>query len=65
MESSTLLPWIYTLLIASTVVFLGGAVARFIRHKEATVWYRGSMGLLGFAIALTLLEILFALSRTR
>ena len=57
MEPSPLLPWIYVLLIAAAVCFLSGVVARFIRHKEGTVWYRGTMALLTFAIALTLLAI--------
>ncbi len=60
MEPSPLLPWIYGLIIAAAVCFVSGAVARFLRHKEATVWYRGTMALLAFAIALTLLAIYFA-----
>ncbi len=58
-----LLRWIYGLLVAAGVLFVTGGVARFLRHKEATVWWRGSMGLLWFAIALTLLQILTELSR--
>lgn len=57
MEPSPLLPWIYGLLIAAAVCFVAGVVAHFIRHKEGTVWYRGTMALLTFAIALTLLAI--------
>ena len=57
MEPSPLLPWIYGLIIAAAVCFVAGVVARFIRHKEGTVWYRGTMALLAFAIALTLLAI--------
>ena len=57
MEPSPLLPWIYALIIAAAVCFASGVVARFIRHKEGTVWYRGTMALLTFAIALTLLAI--------
>lgn len=54
---SPLLPWIYVLIIAAAVCFVAGVVARFIRHKEGTLWYRGTMALLAFAIALTLLAI--------
>jgi hypothetical protein len=57
LEPSPLLPWIYGLIIAAAVCFVSGVVARFIRHKEGTVWYRGTMALLTFAIALTLLAI--------
>lgn len=57
MGPSPLLPWIYGLLIAAAVCFVAGVVARFIRHKEGTVWYHGTMALLTFAIALTLLAI--------
>jgi hypothetical protein len=45
------------LIIAAAVCFVAGVVARFIRHKEGTLWYRGTMALLAFAIALTLLAI--------
>ncbi len=57
MEPSPLLPWIYGLIIAAAVCFVSGVVARFIRHKEGTVWYRGTMALLAFAMVLTLLAI--------
>jgi drug/metabolite transporter (DMT)-like permease len=57
LEPSPLLPWIYGLIIAAAVCFVSGVVARFIRHKEGTVWYRGTMALLAFAMVLTLLAI--------
>jgi predicted PurR-regulated permease PerM len=60
-DSSHLLPYIYGLLIAAGVCFLCGIVARFIRHREGTLWYRGTMALLAFAMSLTLLAIYFAL----
>jgi hypothetical protein len=53
--------WVYVLIAASAVLFIVGAVARFIRKHEGTVWWRGSMGLLAFANTLLLLEILSAL----
>lgn len=65
MGYSPLLPWIYGLIIAAAVCFVAGVVARFIRHKEGTVWYRGTMALLTFAIALTLLAIYFSLQPIR
>jgi tellurite resistance protein TehA-like permease len=61
-EPSPLLPYIYALIIAAAVCFLSGVVARFIRHKEGTLWWRGAIGILLFAMALTLLEILSALA---
>jgi hypothetical protein len=54
-----LLPYIYGLLIGAGVCFLCGIIARFIRHREGTLWYRGTMALLTFAVALTLLAIYF------
>jgi hypothetical protein len=57
LEPSPLLPWIYGLIIAAAVCFVAGVIARFFRHKEGTLWYRGTMALLTFAIALTLLAI--------
>jgi hypothetical protein len=53
---------IYGLLGAAGVCFISGAVARFVRNHEGTVWWRGTMALLGFAQALLLLEILKVLS---
>ena len=60
-----MLMWIYGLMIAAAVLFLMGAVQRFIRHKEATVWWRGSMGLLAFACTLMLLEIYQSMTAPR
>ena len=65
LEQSALLPWIYGLLIAAAVCFICGVIARFIRHREGTLWYRGTMGLLTFAIALLLLAIYFSLETPR
>ena len=65
MESAKLLPWIYALLISAGVCFICGVVARFIRHKEGTLWYRGTMALLAFAISLLLLAIYFSLQNSR
>ena len=64
-QTSSLLPWIYGLLIAAGVCFSCGVVARFIRHREGTLWYRGTMALLNFAIALLLLAIYFSLESSR
>jgi hypothetical protein len=57
--------FIYVLLIAAGVFFAAGAYAHFVRKHEGTVWWRGAMGLLAFAMALTLLEILSALGGSR
>jgi drug/metabolite transporter (DMT)-like permease len=57
LEPSPLLPWIYGLIIAAAVCFVSGVVARFIRHKDGTTWYRGTIAFLAFAIALLLLAI--------
>jgi hypothetical protein len=48
------------LIIAAAVCFVSGVVARFIRHKEGTLWYRGTIALLAFAMTLLLLAIYFA-----
>jgi hypothetical protein len=64
-SSSFFLPWIYGLLIAAGVCFICGVIARFIRHREGTLWYRGTMALLTFAMALTLLAIYFATAASR
>lgn len=53
--------WTYVLIALAAVLFIIGAVAKFIRKHEGTVWWRGSMGLLAFAAVLILLEILDAL----
>jgi hypothetical protein len=56
---------IYVLVALAAACFVSGAVARFVRKHEGTVWWRGAIGLLAFAMTLTLLEILFALSGQR
>ena len=53
---------IYVLIALAAVLYLIGAFVHFVRKHEGTVWWRGSMGLLWFAMALTLLQILEALS---
>ena len=65
MGHSPLLPWIYGLIIAAAVCFVSGVVSHFLRHKEGTVWYHGTMALLAFAIALGLLAIYFSLQPIR
>ena len=57
--------WTYVLIALAAVLFIIGAVAKFIRKHEGTVWWRGSMGLLAFAAVLILLEILDALRLIR
>ena len=57
--------WIYLLIALAAVLFIIGAVAKFVRKHEGTVWWRGSMGLLAFAIVLILLQILDALRPVR
>jgi hypothetical protein len=42
-----------------------GVVARFIRKQEGTLWWRGAIGLLAFAMTLTLLEIFYVLRGPR
>ncbi|HEV8385655.1 MAG TPA: hypothetical protein VGQ11_12350 [Candidatus Acidoferrales bacterium] len=64
-RSSALLPYIYGLLIAAGVCFICGVIARFIRHREGTLWYRGTMALLNFAIVLLLLAIYVVLENSR
>lgn len=56
---------VYVLVIAAAVFFVAGTVARFVRHHEGTVWWRGSMGFLGFANTFLLIEILNALTGHR
>ncbi|MCL6480826.1 MAG: hypothetical protein K6U02_03780 [Firmicutes bacterium] len=53
---------VYLLMIAAGVCFVFGAVARFVRRHEGTVWWRGAVGFLAFAQTLLLLEILNVLS---
>jgi len=60
-----LLTFIHVLVVLAAGCFVSGAVARFVRKHEGTVWWRGAIGLLAFAMALTLLEILGALGGPR
>lgn len=60
-----MLKLIYVLVVLAAVCFVSGAVARFVRKHEGTVWWRGAIGLLAFAMTLTLLEILYALGGPR
>jgi hypothetical protein len=64
-EGLALLRYIYGLLIGAGVCFICGIIARFFRHREGTLWYRGTMALLAFAMSLTLLAIYFALTVAR
>jgi hypothetical protein len=57
--------WIYVLISIAAVLFIIGAVARFVRKHEGTVWWRGAMGLLAFAAILIMLQILDALRPVR
>ena len=57
--------WIYGLIGVAAVLFIIGAVAKFVRRHEGTVWWRGSMGLLAFAAILIMLQILDALRPIR
>lgn len=52
-------------MIGAAVCFLSGVIARFIRHKEGTLWYRGTLALLAFAMTLLLLAIYFTLANSR
>jgi hypothetical protein len=56
---------IYALIVIAAVLYVIGAFVHFVRKHEGTVWWRGSVGLLAFAMALLLLEILDALRATR
>jgi hypothetical protein len=56
---------VYVMIIAAAVAFLTGVVVRIARHKEATMWWRGAMGLLAFANTLLLLEIYLHLAGQR
>jgi hypothetical protein len=60
-----MVPYIYALIALAAAFFVVGAVARFVRHHEGTVWWRGAMGLLAFANTLLLLEIYWALTGGR
>lgn len=54
------------LLILAAVLYLLSGLSRFFKFQimghDPTVWWRGSMGLLGFSIALMILQILRILS---
>lgn len=60
-----MLTLIYGLVGLAAVCFVCGVIARFVRKHEGTVWWRGAIGLLAFAMTLTLLEILQALGGSR
>lgn len=53
---------IHLLLVLAAVLYLVSGLSRFFKFQilghDPTVWWRGSMGLLGFAIALMLWQIL-------
>ena len=53
---------ILVLIILAAVLFVIAALTRFLKFQilghEPTIWWRGSMGLLGFSIALILWQIL-------
>lgn len=53
---------IYLLLVLAAVLYLVSGASRFLKFQilghDPTVWWRGAMGLLGFAIALILWQIL-------
>jgi hypothetical protein len=53
---------ILVLIILAAVLFVIAVLSRFLKFQiaghEPTIWWRGSMGLLGFSIALTLCRIL-------
>ena len=54
------------LLILAAVLYLLSGLSRFFKFQimghDPTVWWRGSMGLLGFSIALMILQMLRILS---
>lgn len=54
------------LLILAAVLYLLSGLSRFFKFQimghDPTVWWRGSMGLLGFSIALMILQVLRILS---
>jgi len=57
---------IHVLLVLSAVSFLMGGASRFLKFQilgqEPTVWWRGSMGLLGYSVALMIWRILQTIS---
>jgi hypothetical protein len=58
---------ILVLLVLAAILYLLGVSSRVFRFQIAghdpTVWWRGSMGLLGFSVALMILQILRHVSR--
>jgi hypothetical protein len=61
MEDDIMNQLIVALLVLSAIFFVLGGVSRFLRFQilghDATVWWRGSMGFLGFSIALMLWQV--------
>ncbi len=57
------------LLILAAVAFLVGGLSRFLKFQIAghdpAVWWRGSVGFLGFSIALMIWQVLRILSSRR
>ena len=55
------------LLVVAAVLYVVGGVSRLFKFQiggqDPTVWWRGSMGLLGFGIALLIWQILRHVSR--
>jgi phosphatidylserine synthase len=53
---------IHVLLVLAAVLYVVSGLSRFLKFQimghDPTVWFRGSMGLLGFSIALMLWQIL-------
>ena len=53
---------ILVLIIVAAVLYLIAVLSRFLKFQilghEPTIWWRGSVGLLGFSIALILWQIL-------
>jgi phosphatidylserine synthase len=53
---------IQLLLVLAAVLYVVSGLSRFLKFQimghDPTVWFRGSMGLLGFSIALMLWQIL-------
>ena len=53
---------ILVLIILAAVLFVVGVLSRVFKYQimghEPTIWWRGSVGLLGFSIALILWQIL-------
>jgi hypothetical protein len=61
METISLIKWVYALVFLAAGLFLAGAVKRVFWRQEATLWWRGAMGVLAFAVTLLLLEIYYVL----